>query len=168
MNLSEQLMSEISRRNALSIAQLIGNDPELFKELVELVFSSKATLSMRASWTITFITEKHPHLLKPYLKRIVKHLEKFEHSGTRRNLLNCFCEVGIPSSLEGKLYDICYRLLLSRDEPVAVKAYSMQVLFNIAQKEPDLKSELRLILEDFTDHESAAVKSRSRKLMARL
>lgn len=168
MNLTEQLMLEMSRRNASYIAQQIGNDPKLFKEIIEIMFTAKAPLPLRASWVVTFFIDEHPELLKPYLNKIVGHLEKFDHSGIRRNLLNYFCDCDIPQSLEGKLYDICFRLLLSRDEPVAVKAYSMQVLFNIAQKEPDLKGELRLVLEDFIDHDSAAVKSRSRKLLAKL
>ena len=168
MDFSDQLMAEMSRRNADYIAHLIGNDPKLFKDLLELVFSGKAPLPLRASWVITIITEKHPELLKPYIKKIISRIEKFEHPGIRRNLLRYLSENEVPSSILGKLYDICYQLLLSRTEPVAVKVYSMQILFNIAEKEPDFKNELRLIIEELTDHESAAIKSRSRQLMAKL
>ncbi|HEY4787036.1 MAG TPA: hypothetical protein VIH57_13355 [Bacteroidales bacterium] len=168
MNISEQLMVEMSRRNADYIANYIGSDTHLFKTLVDLVFSGKPPLPQRASWVITAVTDKYPDLLKPYLKRIISQIEKFDHPGTRRNLLKYIADNEIPPSTEGKLYDVCYQWLLSRNEPPAVKVHSMQVLYNIAEKEPDLKNELRLILEELSNHESAAIKSRCRQLLAKI
>jgi hypothetical protein len=168
MNLSEQLLAEMSRRNVDYIARYIGNDPRLFRDLITLIFSGNPPLPLRASWVATTITDKYPELLKPYLKKIVTNLEKFNHSGIRRNLLRYLAEIEIPVAWEGNLYDICYNYLLSRTEPPAVKVYSMQILFNIAQKEPDLKKELRLVIEELINHESAAIKSRSRQLIAKL
>ena len=167
MDLSEQLLLEMSRRNVDYIAHYIGKDEQLFKNLVTLVFSGKPPLPMRASWVITVVTDKYPYLLKPYLKKIISQLEKFDHPGIKRNLLRYMSENEIPSSAKGKLYYICYQWLLSLNEPPAVKVYCMQILFNIADKEPDLKRELQLVLENFINHESAAIKSRSRQLIAK-
>jgi len=168
MNLSDQLMAEMSRRNVDYIAHCIGNNPKLFGNLVSHIFSGKSPLPLRASWVATAIADKYPDLLKPYLKKVIRHLDSFDHSGIRRNLLRYIAETEIPSSLEGKLYDICFKFLISRTEPPAVKVHSMQILFNITQKEPDLKKELRLVLEELINHDSAAIKSRSRQLLAKL
>lgn len=168
MNLKEQLLVEMSRRNTDFIAHSIGNDPNLFKNLMELVFHGAEPLPSRASWVVTAITDKHPELLKPYLKKIVANMDKFEHPGTRRNLLRYIASIDLPASLLGKLFDMCSGLTLSKDEPIAIKAHSMQIMFNIAQKEPDLKNEVRLILEELIQHESAGIKSRSAKLLGRL
>jgi hypothetical protein len=168
MNLSDQLMAEMSRRNADYIAHYIGSDAILFKELVELVFKANPLLQMRASWVISIITDKYPDLLKPYIKKLVNQMDLFEHSGIRRNLLRYISSIDIPSPLEGRLYDLCFLYLNSRSEPPAVKVHCMQVLFNIAQKEPDLKNELRLVIEELINHESAAIKSRSRHLLSKL
>ena len=142
MNLEEQLLMELSRKNRDYIAHYIGNDKELFKKLVEIVLSCKEPLPSRASWVVTAVTDKYPELLKPYIRKVISHLEKFEHSGTRRNMLKCLSRIILPQSVEGELYDMCSRLVFSRIEPPAVKVYSMQILFNIAQKEPDLKNEV--------------------------
>jgi hypothetical protein len=165
MNIANQLKAEISRKNTEYIAHYVGNDPELFKQLIDMLFNGASPLPHRASWVVTTISDQYPELLKPYLKRIVAHIESFDHSGTRRNLLRYIAETDLPDSLKGKLYDVCYRWLQSRLEPPAVKVHCMQILFNISEKEPDLRKELRLILEELTDHESAAIKSRCRKLM---
>lgn len=168
MNLTDQLLMELSRRNTDYIAHSIGDDPGLFRNLVDIMFSGKEPLPSRASWVVTAVTDRHPELLKPYIKKIVNHLEQFEHPGTRRNLLRYLSDTELPESVKGKLYDLCSQWALSRNEPPAVKVHSMQIIYNIAQKEPDLKNEVRLILEELTVHESAAVKSRSRQLYARI
>jgi hypothetical protein len=167
MNLAGQLMMELSRRNTDYIAHGIGNNPELFENLVELVFFGKEPLPSRASWVVSAVTDKYPELLKPYIKRIVTHIEKFDHPGTRRNLLRYLSDNKLPKSVEGKLYDVCFKWALSRNEPPGVKVYSVQILFNIAQKEPDLKNEVRLILEELIHHESAAIRNRCLHLMDR-
>lgn len=168
MDLSEQLLVDMSLRNVDYIAHHIGNDPLLFKDLAMLIFTGIDPIPLRASWVATKVTDKYPELFKPYLNKIVSHLEKFDHPGIRRNLLRYVAEIEIPDSLEGKLYDICHNYLISRTEPPGVKVHCMQILFNIAQKEPDLKNELRLILEELVNHESAAIKSRSKHLISRL
>ena len=168
MNISEQLKAEMSKKNMNYIAQYIGNDTERYKQLTDVLFNGAAPLPYRASWVITIIYDRFPELIGPYLKKIVSHIEEFNHSGIRRNLLRSIAEENIPKSLQGKLYDVCYQWLLSRNEPPAVKVHCMQILFNISEEEPDLKKELKLILEELTDHESAAIKSRSRQLIKKM
>jgi len=165
MNISDQLKAEISRKNTDYIAHYIGNDPEIFKQLIELLFNGAAPLPQRASWVVSTISDYNPELVRPYLKKIVSHIEKFDHSGIRRNLLRYLAAEKIPEALQGKMYDVCYRWLQSRNEPPAVKVHCMQILFNISAQELDLRKELKLIIEELTDHESSAIKSRSRQLM---
>ena len=168
MNLEDQLMIEMSRRNVDYIAHHIGNDSVLFKNLMDLVFTKETKLQLRASWVATSISDKSPDLLKPYIKKIVTHIDKFNHSGIRRNLLRYLSGIELPDYAKGKLYDVCSQWLLSREEPPAVKVHCMQIMFNIAEEEPDLKNELRLFLEELVDHESAAIRSRSRQLLSRI
>jgi len=165
MDLKEQLLLEISRRNADIIVHYIGNDPVLFKQLMGFVFNGEKPLPLRASWVASIISDTYPELLKPYLNNIITQLTKFEHPGVRRNLMRYVASVQIPEKYAGKLFDDCYTWLLSKDEPPAVKVYSMQILFNISHNEPDLLNELLLVLEELTDHESAAIRCRTRDIL---
>lgn len=161
-------MVETSKKNTDFIAKHIGEDPEYFKELINLIFSERDPIPMRASWVIEKISSTNPDLLKPYLQKIIKHMTGFTHPGTKRNLLKCVSLNEIPEGTEGVLYDMCYNFVISRFEPPAVKVHSMQIMFNIARKEPDLKRELRLIIEELSNDNSAAIKSRCRHLIAEL
>ena len=41
----------------------------------------------------------------------------------------------------------------------------MTVLFNISKKEPDLKNELKLILAELVNSDSAAIKNRAKHIL---
>jgi hypothetical protein len=168
MKIADQLLVEMSRKNVDYIAYCIGEDPELFRELLDLVFEGKHPIPLRASWVVSAVTDKYPVLMKPYVKKVIHHIPQFIHPGIRRNLLRHIATIEIPKSLEGKLYEECYQWTVSRLEPPANKVHCMQIMFNIAEKEPDLKNELRLVLEEMIHHESAAIKSRSRQLIKKL
>jgi hypothetical protein len=54
-------------------------------------------------------------------------------------------------------------------EPVAVRVHAMQILFNIAQKEPDFSGELiELIEHELEYHGSAGLASRGKKILKKL
>jgi len=165
MILADQLLLEISRRNTDYVAKVIGNDTDLFNELMDLLFLGKPPLPLRASWVVSTVTDIHPGLLAPYTTRIIKNLKSFSHTGVHRNLLRQLAKTEVTEELQGELFDLCYQWLFSRNEPPAVKVHCMQILFNISEKEPDLKPELRLVFEELIQHESAAIRSRSRQLL---
>jgi len=168
MDLAAQLLGELSRRNADYLALYIGDDQYKFRELMEFVFQGKEPLSFRAAWVATLIADKHKNWCVPYLEPIILNLEKFEHTGTSRSLLRMMSDMVIPEILQGRLYDICYRWLLDRHTAVAVKVYCMQIMYNISVAEPDLRHELRILLDELTDDESPGIRSRSRQLMRKL
>ena len=51
---------------------------------------------------------------------------------------------------------------------VAIKVYSMQVLYKICLKEPDLKNEVQLLIEDLMPHETAAFVSAGKHILKNL
>lgn len=168
MDIAEQLSAELSRRNTDYIANYIGNDPELFKQLMNLVFEGKTPLPLRAAWVVSAVTDKYPKLFNPYLKQVIDRIKTFEHPGIRRNLLRYLSGIELPEEYQGKLFDVCYQYLLSRHEPSAIKVHAMQILANTANYQPDLKHELKLIFEELITHESAAIRSRSKQLIKKL
>jgi hypothetical protein len=58
-----------------------------------------------------------------------------------------------------------FKLLINPNEAIAVRAFSMTVLFNISKKEPDLKNELKLILAELVNSDSAAIKNRAKHIL---
>jgi hypothetical protein len=62
----------------------------------------------------------------------------------------------------------CFELISSEDIPVAVKVFSMTILYNLSIEYPEIIPELRLLLEDRWEKETVAFRSRAGKIMARL
>jgi hypothetical protein len=165
MDIKEQLLVEISKINTNYIASYIKNDPKLFKELMTYVFEGERPLPLRAAWVASVITDEYPEMLTPYLDKLFAELKNFSHSGVRRMFLRYLATITIPEQYQGLLFDDCYTWLLSKDEPPAVKVHSMQILLNISRNEPDLLRELKLVLEELTNHDSAGIQSRAKYLV---
>ena len=68
-------------------------------------------------------------------------------------LLNCLPT--IPDAVLGLAADAAFRFLEDPSIPIAVRAFSIRILGKICLKEPDLKTELRILLEDMMAHETA-------------
>ena len=63
--------------------------------------------------------------------------------------------------------DICFEYISSPTEAIAVKAFALTVLENLSQQYPEIRSELKTIIEDRWDYESAAFRSRAKKILKR-
>ena len=75
-----------------------------------------------------------------------------------RNILRLLQFVEIPKGYQGTVADLCFRFLRDRKVAVAIRAFSMTVLTHIARENPELETEIKLILEDQMPHGSAAFK----------
>ena len=90
------------------------------------------------------------------------------HNAVPRNILRILQFVDIPRPLQGIVTNICFDFLISKEIPVAIKAFSMTVLANIAQKEPDLKNEIISTIQIMLPYGSAGIQSRGRKVLKQL
>ena len=61
--------------------------------------------------------------------------------------------------------DICFHYLSSPNEPVAIKAFSLTILQNLSKQYPEIKNEIKLIIEERWEHETAAFHSRAKKFL---
>jgi hypothetical protein len=53
----------------------------------------------------------------------------------------------------------------SPSEPAAVKAFSLSILQNLSKQYPEIKNEVKLIIEKRWPYETAAFHSRAKKFM---
>ena len=61
--------------------------------------------------------------------------------------------------------NLCFDYLISPDEKPAVKAFSLVVLDNLSKQYPEIKQELKTIIEDRWNFETAAFHSRAKKIL---
>jgi hypothetical protein len=168
MNLLAEILKENSRYNVNRVVRIIEEDPDLIKELVSLTLMKDVRIPSRASWILSHCNESMPGIVAPFAADLIKALPFFQHTGTRRNILKIFTTEPIPEDYQVFMFDHCLEWVISKKEPIAVKAYAMDILVNIAMQEPDLKNEVIPVILDVMPHGSAGVKARGIKMLKKL
>ncbi|MDZ4709657.1 MAG: hypothetical protein SH818_14750 [Saprospiraceae bacterium] len=131
-----------------------------------ILFTREYRLVQRAAWPISFIIENHPGLIKKHLAAVTGALaDKNLPDAVKRNLLRLLQNLIIPKKYCGKIADACFKFISNTEEKAAIKVFSISILEKISLSFPELKAELKLILETAYDHESPAFISRVRKIL---
>lgn len=171
MNIREELLKEQIhfKKHALAITDYALSSPENVKSLMDCFLSKDIRVAQRAAWSVHWAAEKRPDLIQPYVGVLVGQLKKTDvHNAVIRNSLRILEELSIPEEFHGEVMDACFSFIQKRDTAIAIKAFSLTVLFNLTKIYPDIKNELRFIIEENIDYETAAYQSRGRKILAKL
>jgi hypothetical protein len=166
MDIRQEILKQHSKQNTLRIANLIGNDEELIRKLLDLSLGDDHDIARKAAWILRCCFEKYPQELKNHIPRLIKFLHKKDvHHAVRRNILGILKAVDIPAKYYGELIDTCFGYIESGKETVAVKAFSIDIIANIASGEPAILQELKLVLEDQLPYGTSGFKSKASKII---
>lgn len=167
MNIANQLLLEHSKKNSILIAEYIGTDKERFAELMQLFFANTYRVTQRAAAALSTCYDKHPYLIEPYLPKLVYNLKNDElHVAIKRNTVRVLQFIPIPEELQSELFDVCLAFINKPEEAIAVKAFSMTILYNVCKEYPDLKNEVIHSLNALFEYEkSSGILSRGRKIL---
>ena len=169
MNLQEEILKEHSRWNALRIADYACESEKVLKELFDYFLGEEPLLAQRAAWSLSWAGIKNPGLMKPHLKELVSVLSrKGVHQAITRSALRVLVEVDLPKRFHGTVMENCFCLLEDPGSAPAIKVLSLTLLFNLSRFYPDIRRELKLIIEDKPDQQTAGFRSRGRKLLKAL
>jgi len=166
MDLRETLLAEHSKANCVRIVNWIGSDQSRFDELFTLFCSNEYRVVQHAAWPISYSVIDHPDLIKKHFSKLVKLMQDpSAHSALRRNAMRLLQEIDIPKKHHGQVMDTAFRYIADPKEPVAVKAFSLTVLEKLAGGYPEIIPEIKLLIEENYERESAAFKSRAKKFL---
>lgn len=163
------LMAEMSKRNTLLVSQWVSADSERFDMLMHLVSLNEEPISRRAAWVATVDFPLRSDFMQAHLYQVVSDLPKYNHTGTTRCMLKVLSEVRFPSSLDGDLANLCFDWVENTQVPLAIRALSMEILYHISQREPDLKFELIELFRNLGEISlDPAILSKTRIILSRL
>ncbi len=169
MNFSTLLENEHSKSTTNLIVHQIETNPSKLNELMKLVFGDNSLLAQRAAWPFSFIAEKNPSLFKKYIPYLIDKLEiKEDHPAIKRNILRAFQYFSFSTENEGKLLNISFELLNDNNQPIAIRVFAMTVVYNLSEKYPEIKNELKVSIENLLPTGSAGIKSRGNKILKKL
>ncbi len=158
-----------SRENLALLVRYISDFPEQLEIIMAKALDDSQPENWRAIWMVDKIHEKHPELVAKYLPAMTSFLLMTQNSSKKRHLLKLISLYDIPDVSMAKLLNYCIDIFTNATVPVAVRVYAMQILYNIAEKEPDFSRELiELIEHEMEFHGSPGIASRGRKLIQKL
>lgn len=170
MNLRDTILAQHSKTNCTKIVQWIGNNQERFNTLFDLfLYDDDWCVTQRASGPLSYAIQRHPELIKPHFSKLLKNLKKPKlHDAVKRNTVRLLQDINVPERFRGDLMDTCFGYISSPMEKPAIKAFSLTILHNLSAQYPDIKQELKAIIEDRWEYETAAFKSRAKKILKAL
>ena len=153
MDIKAALLQEHSKKQSQMIATYIGSDQSRFDKLMDLFYNEEYRVTQRAAWVISHCADKHIFLVQAHLPKMTEYMVKEGvHVSIRRNIVRTFAKIEITEELMGLVADACFGFLGNTKETVAVKAFSMEILYQFCKKEPDLAHELIPLIEDNMEH----------------
>jgi hypothetical protein len=166
MDLRSTILAEHSKANCNKIVRWVGSSQQRFDELFNLFLNSEYRINQRAAWPLSYCVIDHPQFIAKHFSKLVKNLHKPGiHDSVKRNTVRLLQQIEIPKKFHGEIMDICFHYLSSSSEPVAIKSFSLTILHNLSKQYPEIRNEIKLIIEERWEHETAAFHSRAKKFL---
>jgi 8-oxo-dGTP diphosphatase len=170
-DLQKMINSLMSMQEAEWIAASAGENPVLFRKLLDYSYSSDKKLAFRASWTLSKVCDKYPDLIYPHLEKIIEKINNIDNESTQRSFLRILSMTEmrkISQRHQGMLADHCFKALNSGFSAIAIKAYSMEIIYRLALIYPELAHELAASINMLQGEGSAGVIARGRIILKKL
>jgi hypothetical protein len=169
LNFRDEILKEHSKKHALNIAAIACDSKKDFKELVDCFLSDDYRLAQIASWCLHWAVKQKPGMIGPYIKKVVAQLERKDvHPSVIRHTVNILQSINIPEEFHGEVMNACFGFIENPSTAIAIKAFSLTTLYNLSGIYPEIRPELKLIIEERWDTETAAFRSRGKKILAEL
>lgn len=166
MDLRREILHGPSKVHVNRMVEYVGSNPGRFKKLIDIYVEGPYRATQRAAAPISYCIENHPELVQPHLKTLMDQLKKPDApDALKRNTMRLLQFIHIPEKYEGQIADRCFEYLANKKEAIAVKVFSMTVLSIIAKDKPELKKELKIIIEDTLPYATPAFQSRARRVL---
>jgi hypothetical protein len=170
-------IANAKRVNRLQVASLVLKNKELFKPLLELTFDFNNKLSVKAAWVLEFVCARELDLLIPYLNYFTENINAVKFDSAVRPIAK-ICEFlakeyvannqSIASKISkkhiNKIVETGFDWLIS-NQKVAVKAYTMEMLFLFGKNIDWVHNELELIIQQNITKEIPAYQVRVKKIL---
>lgn len=168
MDILKELAKGHSKAHTDKIVRYVGANQSRFNRLITIFLDGSYQITQRAAWPLSYCVRNHPSLIEDHYGPVLKILARPDiHDAVKRNVMRLLQYVDLPHQYQGKVIERCFALMNPR-EAVAIRVFAMTVLANLSKQHPDLKQELKLVIEDQLPFATAAYLSRSKKILRQL
>lgn len=143
--------------------------PARFEALMQCFLSTEYRLVQRAAGALNHAARMKPALLQPWLPAITEQLLNPKSPDVVvRNCVRILENCDLPEPLHGPLLQTCFERVAQPDTAVAIKAFSLTILYRLSLVYPDIQPELLLLIEEQWETATAAFRSRAKKILRQL
>ncbi|GAB4303795.1 MAG: hypothetical protein Kow0068_25940 [Marinilabiliales bacterium] len=147
-----ELLKTSSKNNVLALCEMMEQDPEVFKIIMNIALSDEQPQSKRAVWALDTFYDRNPEIFKPYWNTIIIKLPEFKEERNQGSFLRMFSRVKFDTYNDennyGLLFDFCITVIKSDKVQMFMKHYSLLVLENLGMHFSDLYPEIKAVIEE--------------------
>lgn len=143
----------------------------VLKVLFDYSLSDNTTLAFRSAYALVKASEKKNGVLKDYYGRMIEAMPDLNNESVIRSYLNILIAAGVDSlndREQGILADCSFTWLNNAKSAIAIKAYTMEIIYQLSQIYPELTTELVASIKRNMEDGSAGVKARGRMILKKL
>jgi 8-oxo-dGTP diphosphatase len=169
--LKDMVITISGMKNAEWVARSAVENPEIFSKMLEFSYSDDKKLAFHSSWIVTKACDSFPELIFPFLPGIIETLGKMDNESAVRSFLRTISLTsldGLSEREHGLLAEYCFSALKSGFTAVAIKAYSMEIMYKLTLIYPELSNELAATINMLQGEGSAGIIARGRMVMKKL
>jgi hypothetical protein len=163
----QSLSEDVSEQNRRLWADLVLARHIPVTSLVNTVLEPHPA-GMRFIWMIGGLCDKRPEVIYPAVRDFYEVREKVTFRNYDRSLAKMFHLAGIPQEMEGEITDQLFKWLMDPLITVTTKEYAMLALLKVVRKHPDIKGELRAVLEDQMERNTPAFRKKVARVLLSL
>jgi hypothetical protein len=171
MNLADQLRlsfkEDDSDTSLRKWGRFISENDIAVKDLLRLLDEDRFT-AMRFLWLMGGLVEIDPERVAPvvpylFSKRLEVNVPNYDRSIAK------FCWLaGIPKEIEGDVIDTLFKWILDPKISTSTKSFAVLALFKQTEKHPDIKHELKIVIEDQLHKNGSSFEKRAGKILGEL
>lgn len=148
------------------VVQMVLNEPGLFDPLFAGLRHDNPVIRMRAADAVEKITARHFEYLQPYKEQLLGSIASIDQQEVRWHVAQLLSRLAFNPGERQTAVRILRGYLDDRSQ--IVKTSAIQALADLAETDAGLRQELIPLLEQLVQTGSPAVKSRGRRLLAKL
>ena len=149
MDFSKEISKDKGVKNAKRLAEFVADNPGEIKKLVKLFYDEDTNISMRSAWIISHVCSLNPEIVIALTPDFVKYLKsKNPNPPTIRCVLSSLQQIKIPEKYCAIVFDFCAKYVRNETLPLAVRAFSINIMGRLCKRYPELKYETELILSE--------------------
>ena len=161
----------VSVEEVTMVAQSAINDTNLLSQLVTLSSSTEPRVGFMSSWALSKVVDVDPKALAPYLALMIDALPSAPNESVQRSFMRVLTRSNlndIPVSHHAPLIDYCMAAMRNAGQPVAPKAYGMEILASFCSLYPEMVNEVIGAVQLVINDASGGMKAAGRKLIHKL